>query len=206
VPLRTKAKYVLMFLFLNLITYFSIQYFITTGNYDLLTSIDIAIPFVPEFIWVYHTLIPVLTITLLILLHKKEVFLSAFMGFIIATIVLSLFYILFPSFYPRSLFDQSSMSAWLLEITRAIDGPHNTFPSGHVTFSWLLGFFIMDSSFAKNNKWIKSIYFAWALLISISTLLLKQHYIIDVASGIILAIVCYFIGKKIIYGRLRETI
>ena len=139
--LVTKTKYLILFIFLNLVTYFGIQFFITVNEYDLLTQFDLNIPFIPEFVWVYHTLVPVIAVTMLVLVKKKELFLSAMGAFGVATLALSVFYIAFPSFYPRESFQATAgLSGFLLEWTRLIDGAHNTFPSGHVTFAWLLTF------------------------------------------------------------------
>ena len=198
----TKAKYLTFFIFFNFISYFSIQILFTANKYNFLTSFDHAIPLIPEFVWIYHTLIPVILVTMFSLISRKKVFLSAFAAFMIATIMLSAFYVLFPSFYPRESFvDPSSISGWLLELTRTVDGANNTFPSGHVTFSWLLAFVVSLTQYAKSRPWIKIVYYIWATLITISTLALKQHFIVDVLSGVLLATACYFLSKKIIFKR-----
>jgi len=160
---------------------------------------------VPEFVWVYHTLLPVLLATMFVLMIKREIFISTFIALLIATAVLSLFYVSFPAFYPRPPIGNDTISEWLLNLTRIADGAHNTFPSGHVTFSWLLTFFIGLTNYAKKHTWIKLAYIAWAALISMSTLLLKQHFIIDVVSGIILATVCYFLVKHFSFERVPTT-
>jgi len=202
----TKVKYIGLFIIFNFISYFSIQFFLTANKYDFLTSFDHLIPFIPEFIWIYHTLIPIILITMFSFMIKKEVFLSAFTAYMIASIILSTFYILFPSFYPRESFvDPASISGWLVELTRVIDGANNTFPSGHVTFAWLLAFFINLTQHAKKHTWIKLVYYFWAVLITFSTLALKQHFIVDTLSGIILASMCYFLSKNIIFKRLQTA-
>jgi membrane-associated phospholipid phosphatase len=206
VSLVTKTKYLILFIFLNLVTYFGIQFFITVNEYDLLTQFDLNIPFIPEFVWIYHTLVPVIVLTMLVLVQKKELFLSAMGAFAIATLALSIFYIAFPSFYPRESFHVSAgASGFLLEMTRLIDGAHNTFPSSHVTFAWLLTFLISLTNCVKKNKLIYLAFFAWATLISISTVVLKQHYVIDVFSGMALAAICYFLSKTIIFERLQNS-
>jgi len=189
-----------------MLIYFAIQSFVTVSGYNLLTDFDKFIPFNSHFIWIYHTFLPVILVTLIFMLKKKELFFSAIFSLLIATIILSIFYIFFPSFYPRDNFvDNSTFSGFLVEITRKIDGAQNTFPSSHVTFSWLMVFFIGLSACAKKNKWIYIGYFIWALLISISTLTIKQHYIIDVFSGIGLALLCYYFSKAIVFDRLAHS-
>jgi len=206
VSVVTKTKYLILFVFLNLVTYFTIQSFITANEYDLLTQFDLNIPFIPEFVWVYHTLVPVIALTMLVLVKKKELFLSAMGAFAVATLALSIFYVAFPSFYPRENFHTpGGISGFLLNLTRLIDGAHNTFPSGHVTFAWLLTFLVGLANCVKKNKLIYLGFFIWASLISVSTVVLKQHYIIDVFSGMALAAICYFLSKTIIFERLQNS-
>ena len=202
---QAKTKVVFLFTLLPyMIIYFAIQSCISAGNdYNLLTELDKIIPFNSHFVWIYHTFIPVIVTTLIFMIKKKELFLSAIGSLLMATVVLSLFYIFFPSFYPRDGFvDNSTISGFLVELTRKIDGAQNTFPSTHVTFSWLMVFFIGLASCAKKNKWIYFAYFIWAALVSISTLTIKQHYVIDVLSGVLLAYFCYRISKTIVFDRL----
>ena len=196
-----KSKYVILFIILNFLAYSLIQYSITANEYNFLTSLDVAIPFVPEFIWLYHTLIPIIGMSLIILIKNRRLFFSALSGYAIAAIILSIFYILFPSFYPRHLITDSSFSSYMVELTRLVDGANNTFPSGHVTFSWLLAFFLMKSDCAKKWSWLGPTYIVWAVLISISTLVLKQHYIVDVVSGIVLATACFYLAKVMVFKR-----
>tara|TARA_R110000824_G_scaffold68140_3_gene176423 strand:+ start:532 stop:1122 length:591 start_codon:yes stop_codon:yes gene_type:complete len=196
---------VLLFFVPYVFIYFLIQSSISYSNFDLLTDIDTLIPFVPQFIWIYHTIIPALFFTTIILIKKKEVFFSALSAFLIAGIISSVFYILLPSFYPREPLLETTVSTFLVKLTRLVDGAHNTFPSGHVTYAWILALFVPMTDFAKNKLSIKFIYFLWAALVSVSTLFLKQHYIVDVLSGIILALICYHLSKSFIYVKLTEN-
>ena len=74
----TKAKYLTLFIIFNFVTYFGIQLLFTVSEYNFLITLDHSIPFIPEFVWIYHTLIPVILITMFSFVSRKEVFLSAF--------------------------------------------------------------------------------------------------------------------------------
>lgn len=201
---KTKTKYVILLFFPYFTIYFLLQS-ATTSGYNLLTDVDIIIPFVPEFIWVYHTLIPVFFITTVLMIEKKNVFFSAMFSVFIASVIMIAFYTFFPVFYPRDGHTEASLSGLMVELTRTIDGANNTFPSAHVTFSWLLAFFAGMSAYAKKNRWIKPVYLSWALLISISTVTLKQHFIVDVFSGMVLAMACFVLAKNVVYERMFAT-
>ena len=197
---KAKTKYVVLLFLHYFIIYFLLQTANTSG-YNLLTEIDKIIPFIPEFIWIYHTLIPVFFVTTVLMIEKKNVFFSAMFSVFIASVIMIAFYVFLPAFYPRDGYTEASLSGMVVEFTRTIDGANNTFPSAHVTFSWLLAFFAGISAYAKKNKWIKPAYLLWAFLISVSTVTLKQHFIVDVFSGIVLAVACYAFAKNMIYER-----
>ena len=205
VSVRAKTRYVLFLFFFYFCSYFLIQSesAITSPDHDFLTAVDQLIPFVPEFIWIYHTMVPVFLITTILLIKRKNVFYTAFLSILLATVVMNLFYVYLPVSYPREIWQPADMSvsSVFVELTRQIDGSNNAFPSGHVTLSWLLTLLVGLTSFAKKHKWIQRFYVLWAFLISISTLTLKQHFMVDVFSGVILAILCYFLVKRFILKR-----
>jgi len=201
---KAKTKYIILLFLPYFIIYFALQSAITSG-YNLLTDVDKVIPFVPEFVWIYHTLIPVFFTTTVLMIEKKNVFFSALFSVFVASVIMIMFYTFFPVFYPRDGYTEASLSGLMVELTRTIDGANNTFPSAHVTFSWLLAFFAGMSTYAKKNKWIKPVYLLWAFLISVSTVVLKQHFIIDVFSGVILAMACFALAKNVVYERMFVT-
>jgi membrane-associated phospholipid phosphatase len=197
-PRSVKLKYILFLAVFNLGTYFVIQNLVTTHRFDFLTEIDKAIPLMPEYIWLYHSLLPVIAVTMFGLFKSRRIFLTTFWASIIATIIINIFYIFFSSFYPRSSLDPTGLSESFLILTRQIDGSNNTFPSGHVAFSWLMFLGVYFSESARNIKGMRPLYLLWAIGISLSTLVLKQHYIADVFSGIFLACVSYYISSLLI--------
>ena len=198
---KVKAKYLSLFLSVNLLIYFLIQNHVTRNEYDLMTELDHAIPFMPEYIWVYHSIVPVIGGAAILLLKSRKAFFTTLWSFIFATVVLNFFYLYFPSFYPRGEFEPTTVSEIIVEMTRKIDGANNTFPSGHVCFAWLMYWGIFFSEAAKTLRGLRSLFFLWAIGISLSTLVLKQHYIIDVGSGFALATISFFMVKSIIENR-----
>jgi membrane-associated phospholipid phosphatase len=176
--------------------YFLVQ-FIATDDYSFMTPFDYAVPFIPEFIWVYHTLIPVIIISTIFSMEKRDVFFNTLVALTFSVIVLTLFHIIFPSFYPRQEIQVDTMSLWLVEVTRMIDASCNTFPSGHVTFAWILFFCIRDANCIKRTKALHLAYLLWAILIATSTVVLKQHYVFDVVAGIVLAWFSMTVAKKV---------
>jgi len=197
---RVKAKYVSLFLFINLAVYFLIQNHVTKNEYDLMTQFDRAVPFMPEYIWVYHSIVPVIGAAMVLMVKSRKIFFTTLWSFVFATIVLNCFYLYFPSFYPRGEFEPITISEIVVEMTRRIDGANNTFPSGHVCFAWIMYWGIYFSEVANEFKSLRSLFCLWAIGISLSTLVLKQHYLIDVGSGFLLATISFFMVKSFTEG------
>jgi len=196
--IKSKAKYVLLFLIPHLFIYSLVQKIYQRNDYDFYTATDALIPFIPEFIWIYHTLIPVVLFTTIILIKRKDCFFTSYISCLLAAVSLLIFYFLFPAYYPRGgLIEEVTISEWLVNWTRIIDDANNTFPSSHVTFSWLMFLSVINCDFAKKYDIVKNFYMAWAILVAVSTLFLKQHFIVDVGSGLILASACYYFAKRI---------
>lgn len=82
-----------------------------------------------------------------------------------------------------------------------IDGPVNTFPSMHVSFAFI-------SYFVVKRCWPRwaGVFLILAAATSLSTLVVKQHYIADVIGGLVLAMIInrVFIRKRL-SDRNRES-
>ena len=194
--IETKAKYIFAWLAITSLAYFAVQA-VVSDTYSFLIPLDNEIPFIPEFIWLYHTLVPVIVSTAIFSMHRRRVFFNTIAALTFSMAVLTCFHLLFPSYYPRQeLYLEANYSAslWLVDITRQFDAACNTFPSGHVTFSWIIYFCARLSDRIRHTNKLIYIYLLWTILISISTLVLKQHYIFDVISGIILAYISVMVG------------
>ena len=203
--LARKAKYVILFIIIHMCFYTLLQHAFPNSEYSFYSSLDELIPFIPDFIWIYHTLIPAIVFTTIVLLRKKTCFFTAYTACLFASASLFTFYILFPAHYPRGgLIEEITISEWLVNWTRILDKANNTFPSSHVTFSWLMFLSVVNCKTLKSHKIIKSFYLIWALTIAVSTLVLKQHFIVDVASGIILASLSYHFGAKIVENHQKK--
>lgn len=195
-----KATYTFFVILFSLGTYFLIQSSVRDIGVNLMTPLDASIPLIPEFVWIYHSLLPVIVLTSVFIVDQRRNIFTLIAACVASTIVLNIFYIFYPAFYPRSEYQiaLSGMSEHVLYWTRKIDGANNTFPSGHVTFAWLMFWGIKNSLASHAKKWLTPAFFIWASLVSFSTLALKQHYIVDVFSGLALATLTYLISKKII--------
>ena len=190
--IKSRLNYTLVFISIWTFIYFGVQGLAENSKFNFLTDIDEAIPLMPEFIWIYHSLIPVIFGTMVWLVKDRSLFFNMFWASVVATVVLNISYAFLPSFYPRAEFAVDGLSESLLYLTRELDGANNTFPSSHVTFSWLISLVAVNSQTVRSVRGFGSLFLLWAIGVSMSTLVLKQHYIVDVAAGIALSFAAFY--------------
>jgi membrane-associated phospholipid phosphatase len=196
-----KAVFTGALFFTYLAVYWLIQSFIDSSEVDYLIPLDDAIPFLPEFVWIYHTLVFGIFTVMVLLIQDKRLFMRTFWACITAAVLMSIIHVIWPAVYPRQEFTATSISEWLVEITRQIDGASNTFPSGHVAFSWLMFFAVCKAKVSRINRGMVSLFLLWAIGVSLSTLVIKQHFVADVFSGVATALISFcvaglFVGYK----------
>lgn len=94
--------------------------------------------------------------------------------------------ILYPTYAPRAVVDNTDILARMLIWLYNLNRPLTALPSLHVAHSLCTGYFL--SKIFPKQTWI---WMSTVVLISISTLFVKHHYIADVVIGGVLgAIVC----------------
>jgi membrane-associated phospholipid phosphatase len=93
-------------------------------------------------------------------------------------------YLLYPVYFERPHLEVSSFHTWLLSL-EYLDKPYNHFPSLHVALSWLA---FHASQVSRRSRVGLGVL---ATSISVSTVFVKQHYIVDVLYGVALAWVAW---------------
>ena len=103
-------------------------------------------------------------------------------------------YVIFPNGIDlREPIERENIAAGIVRLIRAADTPYGVCPSIHVATIVAEALVIRDSSLKLLSKKLK--YFAYfiTVLIMYSTMAVKQHSIVDVIAGTVLAAVIYFI-------------
>jgi membrane-associated phospholipid phosphatase len=177
--------------------------FFTNQIYDLLnhgpavwnlrTPLDTALPVVTPFVIPYVSLNYVVYFTLIVfLLFRTKVFHSACLALITAWFVSYFFYFFFQTEVIRPVLTGSDLFTRMIQNVYAGDNPFNDFPSLHTSISTIMA--IHWLRFDRRAGIVVSI---WTVLIVASTVLIKQHYVADVISGLSLAF-----GVSWLYNRL----
>jgi membrane-associated phospholipid phosphatase len=192
----------------SLIFYFCwILCFISVGKYaatlptrDLTSSLDRLIPLVPVFIWPYELcyIFPFLPILILRDWHR---FNRAILAVIIACLTAFVVYFLVPISFPRPNLG-NSISDSILGLEYALDfyPGANKLPSLHVAYAWIVYFVCRNQVANKSREFL--ILFV-AVLITISTVFVKQHIIIDSAAGVAWAAGAWWLSG-LVYPRFAD--
>lgn len=164
-------------------------------HYDFTTSFDQKVPLIPSFLIIYFGCYLFWAVNyILIAKQGKEHFYRFQVADVLSRIVCFIFYVFLPTtnIRPEIVGDDIFMKGlqWLWQI----DPANNLFPSIHCLVSWFCYIGIRGQK--KVPKWYRVASCIFALLVFISTQVTKQHYIVDVFGGVILAEVSYFIGRK----------
>ena len=196
--LKKKSLYTFFTFFFFLGGYFLIQRLVTSGDMSLLVEIDEMIPLMPEFVWIYHSLPFLVMLVMVVMIKRAAVFWRTFYSCIMASVVMFLCFIALPIEYPRPDVAASGLSSAFLVATQKLDYAHNTCPSGHVSFAWLMFLAAINTQWVKREPWMGRVFLLWAIGIILSTLVLKQHFIVDVFAGVFLASFSFYMAKFVV--------
>jgi membrane-associated phospholipid phosphatase len=150
-------------------------------RYDLSTPLDAAIPFLP---WT-HPLYMSFFLLLMVAAWQLDAreFVRMLGAVLVMDVVCFLGFVLFTAHYPRPDVESIASPYWREEFRWmwSRDRPGNTFPSLHVAAT-VLGTLRLRRR--RGGNW----WGGWAALICVSTLTVKQHFIVDVLGGIAVAL------------------
>ncbi|WP_271714586.1 phosphatase PAP2 family protein [Anaeromicropila herbilytica] len=194
-------KWIPAYALLSLIACFSFNSFVYWGtqilgknvyHYDLTSSLDRKVPFMKEWaviyvvcylFWVFNYI--------LISRESKEKWYRFASADIMSRIICGIIFILIPTTNIRPQVLGNDAFSQLVRFVYHTDAPTNLFPSIHCLVSWYCFVGIRKSK--KIPLWYKIFSCIFALLVCASTQFIKQHYLIDIAGGVLIAELCFYI-------------
>lgn len=143
---------------------------------------ELSVPFVPAMVVGYMSVYPLFVMAPFVLRDLKKV-LALVMTLATITLVAGIFFLVLPAdlhFPPEQ---DSGGWTWLVEFAKHIALEHNFMPSLHVGMSA-----VCVLVYAPRAGWLgKILLWSWSAFISASTMLIHQHYVVDVVTGYMLA-------------------
>ncbi|MBC8060710.1 MAG: phosphatase PAP2 family protein [Clostridiaceae bacterium] len=180
-------------IFLVLILWFVYLKKTIVPQHVMYSDLDSKIPFIKEFVLAYYFWFAYMALGFLYLgLNSKNDFYKMLIFLSLSMSLSFIIFIIYPNEqFPRPVVPGKDISSWLVNFIYNHDGTNNVFPSVHVCNSIGVYLALDNCSRLKNNYFFRILSFAIMLSISASTVLIKQHSIIDVGGGIALATILY---------------
>ena len=162
------------------------------------TTVDIwldrYVPLWPIWIVPYLLSIPWWLVAALWAYLKMEdsLFVAFVVGWLSACLIGYTIFICYPTYMVRPEVTATGWAAWLIQFTYYSDRAYNAFPSQHlwdtviITLTW--------SRWKPRWRWP-----LWGvtIIVALSTLFTKQHWIMDVVGGTALAVLGYYLGLAV---------
>jgi membrane-associated phospholipid phosphatase len=178
--------------------------FFASKIYDLLnhgpavlhleTPLDDALPLVPLFVIPYVSLEPLIYFSLIaFLIFRTRIFQSAALSLILAMLVSYLVYVILQTEVVRPVVSGSDVYSRMVRGVYAGDNPYNDFPSLHTSLSTIIAI-----HWWRTDRRLGIIDAAWTVLIVASTVFVKQHYVADLAAGLLLAWGASWVSGKVL--------
>jgi membrane-associated phospholipid phosphatase len=186
-PFDQRFRAVTLASLVHALTYFSANHFpLSEPRLLPMTAFDAAVPFIPATVFIYSSAYAMVFVAFLSLRRRQSI--TRFLEVFISCVVVAGFvHWTLPTRYPRELFpipdDAGALPALALTMLRQVDTPSSCLPSLHVATAMASAVLVYREQ-PKRFWW----FLAWAVAIALSTLTTKQHYVVDVASGTVLAV------------------
>ena len=159
-----------------------------TSFYQLYFEFERDIPMVPWMIHVYNSFHVLLLLNFLVIKNPLKIRAIA-ISLIASSAIAALFFLIFPAELGFSRTENMMGYEFWYDALHWLDHPHNLVPSLHITFSALSTYVI---STEINSRVLKSLFLVWFLLICSSIVLVHQHHLIDIFTGLLLAVIVKF--------------
>lgn len=153
-------------------------------------ALDRALPLIPSWALVYGALYLFLIVLPIVVVRQDEHIRRTVHAYLMIWITAYVFFfVVYPTAAPRpERVIGEGFGAWGLRALYSSDPPYNCFPSLHVAHS-----FVSALTSHRVHRGLGVLATICAALVALSTLFTKQHYILDVIAGVILAFAAYFV-------------
>ena len=190
----------------SLLAYYGTR-LITSGiaHHDFALPIDGMIPFVPAFSIVYVLAYVQWAVGLILIAREGgKLCRQVLAGEIISKLLCMILFIIVPTTMVRAEIQSGDLFSAVMRFIYRIDAADNLFPSIHCLDSWVCfrGAMLMK----KTGKWYSRFSLVFTLLVFASTVLVKQHVIVDVFAGVLAAEIGQYISRRLRVDRIFERI
>ena len=165
-------------------------------HYGMYFDFEKDIPLVPWMIYIYASFHLLLALNFFIIKDPKVI--KAFtISLMASSFIAALVFLSFPGELGFSRVDGTAGYEAMYSFLHKIDHPHNLYPSLHITFSVLTAFAMFDQT---RSKLFHGFLLSWVFLICCSVVLVHQHHLFDIFTGLILSlIVIKYVYRRVLF-------
>jgi membrane-associated phospholipid phosphatase len=150
-------------------------------------AFDRAIPLQPVWALVYGALYLFLILLPVFTVREEEHLRRTVWAYLSVWITAYICFLAYPTVAPRmDTVAGDGFAVWGLRFLYGADPPYNCFPSLHVAHS-----FVSALTVYRVHRKVGAFALIMAVLVAVSTLFTKQHYVLDVVAGVLMALVAY---------------
>lgn len=164
--------------------------------FSLVTPLDRAMPFIKGFaipysVWIFY----IYACLIYFYIKDRNVYYLTLGTYVVSALISYAIYSVFQTTVPRPVVTGDDPLSSLVKFIYSRDQPYNCFPSIHVFSSYLMIKSLIKSGF---GNWInRLVIYMFSTLIILSTMFVKQHVILDVVGGIMLAEVVFQVLRRL---------
>lgn len=152
-------------------------------------ALDRAVPLQPAWMLVYGSLYVFAFLLPIAVVRQPRLFRQALKALLAVMIGAYAGFLLLPTAAPRpDAVPGAGFFSWTLRVLYDIDPSHGCFPSLHVAYS-----FVSALTVYRVHRGVGIASIVWASLIGVSTLFTKQHFVVDVVAGALMAYGAYLL-------------
>lgn len=162
-------------------------------HYTIETTLDRLIPFfAPAIVFYVLAYVQWGLSYIAVVRESRECCCRIFFSDVVAKLLCFVIFLFYPTEFARPEATGDGFFVWLTSFIYAADEPNNLFPSIHCLESWLCFRAVLRCR--RVPRWASVCNGVMAVLVFASTLLVKQHLILDVPAGILAAEIGLFVG------------
>lgn len=184
---------------LNMLAYYGSRLFnLSMTSYDLSLPLDHRIPLVPPFIVVYMLSFVYWWFAYMVIAADSPERCGMLFGEMIGKLICLAFFLILPTQMERPAVTGNDIFSSLVRFIYWTDVPNNLFPSIHCMESHLCWRGLARCR--RVPKWVKIAAFILSLAIYASTVLVRQHLVLDIPAGILVGEIGLWISRRLRLG------
>lgn len=168
-------------------------------HYDLSLPLDHQLPYVPAFVVIYVLAYVTWAIGFVLVAREKPEDSEPLFGEMIAKLFCFVIFVILPTTLQRPADTGGGFFGWGVSVIYFFDPPTALFPSIHCLENWVAWRGLFGRKTVSGL--VKASFLVAALLVFLSTLLVKQHVLVDIPAAIAVSEIGLFISKKLHLGQ-----